>query len=61
LIFGFEGYTPGVFRESGKVFGMLRLAEMGERGMGKSVEVLADEAVARRIVSMDVRLWEVGV
>jgi hypothetical protein len=56
-----RGIPPVFFVRVGKVFGMLRLAEMGERGMGKSVEVLADEAVARRIVSMDVRLWEVGV
>jgi hypothetical protein len=56
-----RGIPPVFFVRVGKVFGMLRLAEMGERGMGKSVEVLADEAVARRIVSMDVRLLEVGV
>jgi hypothetical protein len=35
---------------------MLRLAEIERREIGKSVEVLVDESVTRRWISMDVRL-----
>jgi hypothetical protein len=51
------GHTPWVFFvRAWNPFRMLRLAEIEGREIGKSVEVLVDESVTRRWISMDVRL-----